>query len=226
MSAWSISGDQTLCKQQVTITMRIFLIRHGETIFNANRTIQFGDTPLSDRGLEQARQLGERMRDEPITAILSSDYARAHRTAEAVRHTTGAAVQIQTSLRERHLGDHRGTPFAELDVDVFARDYHPPNGESWAQFHDRTERAWQEVLDYAARQASGDFAVVSHALVCRALVDRCVTLPEALIPAAGIRFGNTAVTIIDSDTNTVTLLGCTAHLSEDQLTFPNHPPGV
>ena len=46
--------------------MRIFPIRHGETICNANRTVQFGDTPLSERGLEPARQLGERMRNEPI----------------------------------------------------------------------------------------------------------------------------------------------------------------
>ena len=206
--------------------MRIFLIRHGETVFNANRTVQFGDTPLSERGLEQARQLGERMRDEPITSILTSDYARAHRTAEAVHHTTGAPMTIQTSLRERHLGDHRGTPFSKLDIDIFAKEHHPPNGESWAQFYERADLAWQEVRDYAANEARGDFAVVSHALMCRALLDRCVNLPTELVPADGIRFGNTAVTIIDSDTNTVTLLGCVAHLSEEQITYPNRPKGV
>ena len=206
--------------------MRIFLIRHGETIFNANRTVQFGDTPLSERGMQQAQQLGERMRDEPITSILSSDYARAYRTAEAVHHTTGAPLAVQTSLRERHLGDHRGTPFAELDVDIFASDYHPPNGESWQQFHDRVDAAWNEVREYAATTATGDFAVVSHALTCRALLDRCMALPEALIPKGGIRFGNTAVTVIDSDSNTVSLLACTAHLSDELVTYPNHPKGV
>ena len=206
--------------------MRIYLIRHGETIFNANRTVQFGDTPLSERGLEQARQLAEYMRNEPITSILSSDYERAHRTAEAVHHTTGVPLHIQTSLRERHFGDHRGTPFAQLKFDLFAADYHPPNGESWQQFHDRVDLAWKEVRDYAANKASGDFAVVSHALVCRALVDRCVSVPAALIPAEGIRFGNTAVTIIDGDRNTVTVLGSTAHLSAEHITYPNHPKGL
>ncbi|MFT5174539.1 MAG: broad specificity phosphatase PhoE [Gammaproteobacteria bacterium] len=206
--------------------MRIYLIRHGETIFNANRTVQFGDTPLSERGLEQARQLGEYMRDEPITAILSSDYERAHRTAKAVQRTTGAPLHIRTSLRERHFGDHRGTPFAELTFDLFAADYHPPNGESWQQFYERVERAWTQVRDYAVYNATGDFAVVCHALVCRALVDRCVTVPRALIPADGIRFGNTAVTVIDSDTNTVSVLGSTAHLSAEHITYPNHPKGL
>ena len=203
--------------------MRIFLIRHGETIFNANRTVQFGDTPLSERGIEQARQLGERMRGEPITSILSSDYSRAYRTAEAVRNTTDAPLSIQTSLRERHFGDHRGTPFAELKVDMFAADYHPPNGESWQQFYERTDRAWHEVREHAANTATGDFAVVCHALVCRALVDRSMTVPEALIPVEGIRFGNTAVTIIDSVTNTVMDLASTAHLSPEHITYPNHP---
>ena len=88
------------------------------------------------------------------------------------------------------------------------------------------DTAWQEVRDYAANQTTGDFAVVSHALTCHALVERCMTLPGELIPSDGIRFGNTAITIIDGDSNTVTLLGCVAHLSEDQITYANHPRGV
>jgi probable phosphoglycerate mutase len=206
--------------------MRIFLIRHGETISNANRTVQYGDTPLSDRGLQQARQLGERMRDEPITHILASDYARAYVTAQSVQDTTGAPLEVQTSLRERHLGDHRGTPFSELTVDIFAADHHPPNGESWEQFYQRADLAWQEVTEFANNKATGDFAVVSHALLCRALVDRSMNVPDALIPEEGIRFGNTAVTVIDSESNTVTLLACTDHLSVDLVTYPNHPKGL
>lgn len=204
--------------------MRIYLIRHGETVFNASRTIQHPHTPLSERGHEQARRLGERMRGVPITAILSSDYARAYATAEAVHATTGAPITVRESLRERNLGDHRGTPFSELTIDVFAADHHPPNGESWPTFHERVQRAWDEVCEFA-KSAQGDFAVVSHALVCRALVDRCVTVPGHLRPPE-IRFGNTALTTIDGPPWAVSLLACCAHLAEDQVTYPNHPPGL
>ncbi len=200
--------------------MRIYLIRHGETVFNASRTIQHPHTPLSERGLEQARRLGERMRGLPLSAILTSDYARAYATAEAVAATTGAPLQVREALRERNLGDHRGTPFAELVEDVFAADHHPPNGESWPQFHQRVEHAWREVTAFA-QSAAGDFAVVSHALVCRALVDRCVPVPESLRPPE-IRFGNTAVTLIDGPPWAVSLLACCAHLDADQVTYPNH----
>ena len=204
--------------------MRIHLIRHGETIWNAARIIQRPETPLSERGQAQAAQLRDRMRGEPIVAILSSDYSRAHATAQAVHEATGAPITIQTSLRERNLGDHRGTAFKDLTVDVFHLDYHPPNGESWSMFYQRVETAWREVETFA-RSAGGDIAVVSHALVCRALVDRCVPVPDEIRPQE-IQFGNTSVTQIDGPPFAVSRLACTEHLNADQVTFPNHPKGM
>ena len=41
--------------------MAILLIRHGETPGNRDRIIQFPHTPLSERGLEQAARLGQRL---------------------------------------------------------------------------------------------------------------------------------------------------------------------
>jgi len=202
--------------------MRIYLIRHGETVSNASRTIQHPHTPLSERGQEQARRLAERMRGLPLAAVLTSDYARARATAEAVSAATGAPLQVREGLRERNLGDLRGTPFAELTVDVFAPDYEPPNGESWERFHRRVEEAWAEVCRFA-EGAGGDLAVVSHALVCHALAERCVALPQEL-RAAQLRFGNTSVTHVDGPPWQVSLLACCAHLDQDQITYPNHPP--
>jgi probable phosphoglycerate mutase len=204
--------------------MLIYLIRHGETDLNATRVLQRPETPLSERGQEQARRLGERMREVPLSAILSSDYARAHGTAEAVRATTGAPIKVLPSLRERNLGDLRGMAYEDLTMDPFAPDAHPPNGESWPMFYDRVEHAWGEVCTYA-ESAEGDFAVVSHALVCRALVDRCVPVPEDLRPPE-LRFGNTAVTRIEGPPWAVSLLACCAHLDADQITYPNHPVDV
>jgi broad specificity phosphatase PhoE len=204
--------------------VRIYLIRHGETIWNAARILQYPETPLSERGLEQARRLGERMRGVALERILTSDYARAHATAEAVHTTTGAPLEVHPLLRERNLGDHRGTPFADLTVDVFGADYHPPGGESWSEFHARVRRVW-ELIRTVAKGSSGDFAVVSHALVCRSLVEHCVPVPEALRPPE-IRFGNTAVSAIDGPPWEVSLLDCTAHLEEDQVTYPRHSLGT
>ena len=100
--------------------MAIYLIRHGETPLNAKRVIQFPDTPLSDRGQAQARALGERLSTAPVGAVVTSDYQRAYMTADAVRKTTDAPMEIETTLRERNFGDLRGQAFADLDEDPFA----------------------------------------------------------------------------------------------------------
>ena len=65
-------------------------------------------------------------------------------TAEAVDATTGAGIDVLPSLRERNFGEHRGTAFDDLPVDVFAPDYQPPGGESWEAFHVRVDRAGKE----------------------------------------------------------------------------------
>ena len=191
--------------------MRIWLIRHGETAGNANRVIQMPDTPLSDRGLEQAARLGTRMADEPVARVIASDYTRAHQTAQAVAATTGAPLDLDPRLRERNFGDLRGTPYAELEVDPFAEGYQPPNGESWEDLHERADAAWEGAVAAAAELSEGDLVVVSHGLVCHSLVHRRFALgPDHEAPAG---FGNTSVTVVERTPPwRVEVLNCTAHL--------------
>ena len=192
--------------------MAIFLIRHGETLGNASRTVQ-----LPDKRLER----------EGITAILASDYARAAQTAEQLARVTGVAVRHDPLLQERNFGDIRGTAYADLGFDMFEPDYAPPNGETWEVFHARVDRAWA-LVQTAAATTPGHLAVVTHGLVCRSLAARHLSLPDgAEVPE---RWENTAVTILDrpaagadqpaagvdqsAATWRVRLLNCIAHLDD------------
>ncbi len=193
--------------------MSIFLIRHGETIWNAARIVQLPETPLSERGMVQARRVANRLAELSVDAIVCSDYTRAMMTAEAVDARTGAGIDVLPSLRERNFGEHRGTAFDDLPVDVFAPDYQPPGGESWEAFHVRVDRAWEEVTAFAAN-VDGNTAVVSHALVCRAIAERHLEVPAPL--AAGpVQWRNTSLTIIEDEPPwRVTRLACAAHLGD------------
>ena len=190
--------------------MAIFLIRHGETLGNATRTVQHPDIPLSPRGLEQAERLAKRLEREGITAILASDYTRAAQTAAHIGRVTGLPVRHEPLLQERNFGDIRGTPYADLGFDMFAPDYAPPNGETWEVFHARVDRAW-EVVRAAVAGTAGHLAVVTHGLVCRSLAARHLLLPEgAVVPE---RWENTAVTIVDVPAPwSVRRLNCIVHL--------------
>ena len=192
--------------------MSILLVRHGETALNAARIVQHPHTPLNERGLGQARCVAERLADYAVTAIVSSDYRRAHMTAQAISGATGVPIEVQKSLRERNFGEARGVAHADLPVDLYAPDYHPAGGESWPMFHRRVALAWDEIKERAADN-DGDLVVVSHALVCRSLVANHFTLPEGM--AADVaRWPNTALTVIEAcEPWTVSVLACGAHLA-------------
>jgi len=189
---------------------KIFLVRHGETVGNAARVVQRPDNPLSPRGLAQADRLARRLAAEGVARIVSSDLARAVATAERLRAATGAPLALEPLLQERDFGDLRGTPYARLTVDLFAPDYEPPNGESWAAFHARVDRAWARVQALLAA-TDGHLAVVTHGLVCRSLAERHLRLPDGA--TAPLRWENTSLTVVECPAPwRVHLLNCVAHL--------------
>jgi probable phosphoglycerate mutase len=188
------------------------LVRHGETELNARRVLQPPGTPLSERGLAQARRLAARLAGEGIARIVSSDLARARMTAEEVRRATGAPLELEPMLQERNFGDLRGRPYAELGFDPFAPDYHPPAGESWAEFEARVALAWRRVEEIAAR-SPGPLAVVSHGLVCRAVALRHLAIDPEARAGEIASWGNTSLTIAEGPPPwRVRVLNCTAHL--------------
>lgn len=192
--------------------MSIFLIRHGETNLNATRVVQYPDTPLGDNGLEQARRVGRRMSKLNIGKVICSDYARAHTTAQHIAQETQAELIVVESLRERNFGELRGQPYESLTgVDIFARDYHPPAGESWDQFDSRVDEAWASIIQHASA-VNGHLAVVTHGLVLKSLFDRHLDL-NGLNLEDELVVGNTAVTEVNSSAPwQIKLLACVEHL--------------
>jgi broad specificity phosphatase PhoE len=190
----------------------IYLIRHGETASNAARIVQMPDEPLSGRGIRQAERLAARLAAAGIGTILCSDLRRAVMTAEPLHAVTGAAVSLDAGLQERNYGDIRGHSYASLGVDILASDYEPPGGEAWEVFYARVETTWRRV-SLRILNTRGAVAIVTHGLVCFALARRHLRLPPGVqVP---VRWGNTAVTVIDAlPPWQVRLLNCTAHLDD------------
>lgn len=93
----------------------IYMIRHGETSWNRERRLQgHSDIPLSDKGKEQAEQLGIYMEDWKIESIYSSDLIRARQTAESIAYRKHLSVQTYSDLRERNFGEWEGVVVSEV----------------------------------------------------------------------------------------------------------------
>lgn len=192
--------------------MRIFLIRHGETSLNAKGVVQPPDTPLSNVGLAQADLVGERLRDEGIRRLLSSDFLRTRMTAERVAAILDTPITYDPILHERNFGDLRGRSYDDFDFDPFAPDYVPPNGESWRAFHRRIARAWDRILEETTG-TDGNLGVVCHGLVCYSICSRLVSVDEQAVGKVPLRFANGSLSAVEAEAPwRVTLLNCHEHL--------------
>ncbi len=136
--------------------MRLIVVRHGETFYNAqNRLTGQSDVPLNPLGERQAAALGDYMATEHLDVIVTSDLERTRVTARAIAYNHRLPIQEDSDLRELAFGEWEGYTFDE----VLVRDGNlvslwradpsknaPPGGETVAQLRDRCARAltrWQ-----------------------------------------------------------------------------------
>lgn len=97
--------------------MKLILIRHGETIENKNEIIQGQRIgTLTKLGIEQAKKLANKLRNEKIDYIYSSDLKRAKDTAkEIAKYHPKTPIKFVEELRERKLGSFEGKKISEID---------------------------------------------------------------------------------------------------------------
>lgn len=159
-------------------SQRIFLFRHGETVWNAEKRRQGHlDTSLTETGRLQARQNANRLRDHATLdgelAVYSSPLGRAKHTSEIIVGELGLSantIAYDDRLMEASFGAWDGLTDDEVTLrypDLWqARsadkwDVRPPSGESYADVHAR-------IVDwYGSADLAETTLVVCHGLTSR-----------------------------------------------------------
>ena len=151
------------------LATNVLLIRHGQSQGNAER--RFGGhtaTPLSARGHRQAEATARALKSESLTAIYSSDLARAVETARPLSNLTRLPIHNTSAFRERSVGVMEGLTFedaAQRHPEEYAallrRDFEHvlSGGESYRQLLDRARNKLDEVIE---QHKGGRIAVFSH----------------------------------------------------------------
>lgn len=151
------------------LATNVLLIRHGQSRGNAER--RFGGhtaTPLSARGRNQAQALARSLKSESITAIYSSDLARAMETAEPLAKLTRLPINDTNAFRERSVGVMEGLTFedaAQQHPEQYAAllrrdfEYVLSGGESYRQLLDRAREKLDAIIE---DHRGGKIAVFSH----------------------------------------------------------------
>ena len=191
--------------------MTIYLIRHGETEMNVARVLQPASTPLSARGLEQARLLAQRMRGCELVGIVSSHLPRALQTAHEMELACGLPTQLSELLQERNFGDLRGLPYDDLSFNPMLMSDAPTGGESAVEFSSRVAQAFRFIVELRASM-TGPLAVVTHGMVIREMLLMQVTTATGF--SAPSHLGNTSVSAVEVELpHRLKLLNCTVHLT-------------
>ncbi len=135
--------------------MTIWLARHGETAYNAERRFQGqGPVPLSDRGREQAQELAEKAAGRGFASLWTSPSPRARETAEIVARRIGLEPIDDPRLMETFAGEWTDRLFEDVqaaDPDRFAAflagdlDFSFPGGESFAAQQERVVAALEDI---------------------------------------------------------------------------------
>jgi broad specificity phosphatase PhoE len=179
----------------------IYLFRHGETVWNAEKRAQGHlDSPLTATGREQARIMGERLARElrqagyaPAEIIVrSSPLGRVRETLVIAARAAGLTHETASfdhRLREMSWGDWDGLNGPEIEARwpgaMEARrqekwTYCPPNGENYDMAARRAQAALDDIVVLAADRP---VAVFAHGGIGRVLRGLFAGAPQADIMA-------------------------------------------
>lgn len=142
---------------------KFIFVRHGQSEANAVTAIAQDDTPLTELGIQQARETAEKVFPLGIKTIVSSPLVRARQTAETIAaelDVDKSHVKTIDELREKELGDFKGKLREHEPVYYFMLE--DINGvESCANMIKRAQTALSKIIALAK---DGPVLVVGHSV--------------------------------------------------------------
>jgi broad specificity phosphatase PhoE len=182
--------------------VRLYLVRHGQTVANAERRFQgHKDFPLSDFGKEQVQRVADRLQDVPLDFIYTSDLGRAITTAEAIAQRHSKPVVQNPIFREYSWGAFDGRTLEEAEelyphlVKRNVEDWSTidiPNKEVYRDFLNRADLGLKKLFD---NHMGKRVLLVSHGRYLNAFMTRILRLKDE--GSWAFSFVNTSVTVVD-----------------------------
>lgn len=147
----------------------LYLVRHGETDWNAQRRIQGStDIPLNDVGRAQAVAAGRLLAQVLCQAVVTSPLSRAFETATIIADEMGLPAPVCLStLVERSYGEAEGLDWREVDA-RFPDDATVPGRETREEV---TARVVPALLELALAHPEKAVVVVTHGGVIRSVLN-------------------------------------------------------
>ena len=166
-----------------------YLFRHGETDYNVQKRWQgcSVDTILNTNGLQQAKELADKLQDLGIKKIYSSGLKRALQTSSIVAASLGVSLDVIADLREGNLGKAEGLLYNEVEArfpQIFKAWYAEendmslcfPQGETKLQMQQRMVTVFERLLT----EPEDVIGICSHGSSIRYLLMKFGIMPHKM----------------------------------------------
>lgn len=157
--------------------LRLFITRHGQTEWNTQNRMQgWKDSPLTDLGIRNAIELGNRLNQVEFKAVYSSPLKRTVDTADLIIRERQIPIITDKNLREMNMGDWEGRVQEDIQKEApesFHKFWSKPHlyiPESGEAFIDVQSRALLAIDRIQKKQHAGNVLVVTHTIVIKSLL--------------------------------------------------------
>ncbi len=201
--------------------MRLYLIRHGQTVWNAEKKFRGRiDLDLNEQGKKEALLLGKQFKAVDVDMIYSSPLKRALQTAKFISKACKKKVIIDNFLNDMDFGDWQGKSLSEIKKNyknLFKQwEINPdkvviPNGESLCEVKDRVCSFLKKISTIEEEKV---IVVVSHRVVLKLMVLVLLGLKEK--DFYKINISNCSITIfkLSNEKVRLELFNDTCHLKQ------------
>ncbi|KAA0543121.1 histidine phosphatase family protein [Bacillus sp. BGMRC 2118] len=155
----------------------LYITRHGETVWNTQKRMQgWLDSDLTEKGIQNAKSLGDRLKDISFEAAYISPSGRTRATSNLILGDRNIPLIFDENLREMNLGSWEGETLQfikesyPVEYDRFWNAPHlytPIGGE---YFTDIRERATQVLNKIKTKHTDGNILIVTHSVMIKSLL--------------------------------------------------------
>lgn len=178
--------------------VRLILIRHGETEWNTIGRYQGqADPPLNSRGLAQAHEVADQLKDVGLQYLFSSPLQRAYQTAQIIAKALGIPLRTESRLMEIHQGQWQERLRSEIER-LYPEMFHrwqsepwtvtPPGGESLFEVQDRVYAALDEIIAHHQNHCVG---LITHRIPIALIRLRYQSFDPSVIRRLAMEIPNT-----------------------------------
>jgi len=204
------------------LAVKIFLVRHGQTLWNLESRYQgITNTPLTEEGKKQASCAAKYLSKVEFDSFYSSPIGRTVETAEIFKKILKKDYVIKDDLKEMSFGAWEGLVFSDI-ISKHSTDFQnwikdpfnnpPTKGETFSEIIERGRKGIEEIIE--ENNNEGNVLVVTHGGFIVAMLVYWLKMAADRWSSIIQSHGAINVVVMDKDHPFISTINFTGHLDK------------